>query len=264
MEEGKALQAGTSHNLGQNFAKAFNVQYQTAEGKLEYVWQTSWGVSTRLIGALVMAHSDDTGLVLPPRLAPIQVVVVPIGKGDAEIAKGAEAGRALADRLRAAGVERVKVDDRDSLRPGAKYFEWERKGVPLRVEIGPRDLEKRAVMTARRDGGGKASIGIDEAPARIVALLDEVQAGLLARATELRDRNTHTVDDYAEFARRVEAESGFYRLRWCGSAKCEAEIKAETQATMRVIPFAAEPDPGPCAKCGQPAPGKRAIFARAY
>ena len=264
MQDGKALQAGTSHNLGQNFAKAFNVQYQTAEGKLEYVWQTSWGVSTRLIGALVMAHSDDTGLVLPPRLAPIQVVVVPIGKGDAEIAKCAEAARALADRLRAAGVERVKVDDRDSLRPGAKYFEWERKGVPLRVEIGPRDLEKRAVMTARRDGGGKASIGIDEAPARIVALLDEVQAGLLARATELRDRNTHTVDDYAEFARRVEAESGFYRLRWCGSAKCEAEIKAETQATMRVIPFAAEPDPGPCAKCGQPAPGKRAIFARAY
>ncbi|MCI0343579.1 MAG: proline--tRNA ligase [Planctomycetales bacterium] len=264
MQDGKALQAGTSHFLGQNFAKAFDVKFQTQDGQLAHVWQTSWGVSTRLVGALIMAHSDDTGLVLPPKLAPIPVAIVPIWKGDEERKATLGAANDLAGKLEGAGVENVKVDDREGLRPGAKYFDWERRGVPLRVEIGPKDLAKSQVMLVRRDTGAKSPAPAAEGPARVRALLDEIQKGLFDRAKSHRDAHTFSTDRYDDFKKRIEEAPGFYALRWCGSGKCEAEIKEETQATLRVIPFDSKPDPGPCVKCGANAPGKRAYFARAY
>jgi prolyl-tRNA synthetase len=263
MQDTKALQAGTSHMLGQNFAKAFDVQFQNKEGKLEYVWQTSWGVSTRLVGGIIMTHSDDTGLVLPPRLAPIQVVIVPIAK-KAENAERMDAAiDTLVERLKHAGV-RVKVDDRDSIRPGAKFFEWERKGVPLRVELGPRDLDAGQVVVGRRDTGEKLTLDLDDAASKLRALLTTVQDDLFAKALKLREDNIRDCDDYAEFQKMNDEVGGWFNMRWCGSPKCEAEIKTETQATMRVIPFKYEPDPGPCIKCGADAPGKRAVFAKSY
>jgi prolyl-tRNA synthetase len=263
MQDTKALQAGTSHMLGQNFAKAFDVQFQNKEGKLEYVWQTSWGVSTRLVGGIIMTHSDDTGLVLPPRLAPIQVVIVPIAK-KAENAERMDAAiDTLVERLKHAGV-RVKVDDRDSIRPGAKFFEWERKGVPLRVELGPRDLDAGQVVVGRRDTGEKLTLDLDDAASKLRALLTTVQDDLFAKALKLREDNIRDCDDYQEFVKLNTEIGGWFNMRWCGSPTCEAEIKTETQATMRVIPFKYEPDPGPCIKCGADAPGKRAVFAKSY
>jgi prolyl-tRNA synthetase len=264
MQDTKALQAGTSHMLGQNFAKAFDVQFQDQNGERQYVWQTSWGVSTRLVGGIIMTHSDDTGLVLPPRLAPIQVVIVPIARKPENAERMDAAITKLVDQLRAADVERVKVDDRDSVRPGAKFFEWERKGVPVRVEIGPRDLDGHQLVAGRRDTGEKQTIGLDDAAATIAALLETIQGDLFAKALALRQDNTRDCDDYAEFQKLNDEIGGFFNMHWCGSPKCEAEIKTETQATVRVMPFAYAVDPGPCIKCGAHTDTKRAVFAKSY
>lgn len=261
MQNGWALQAGTSHFLGQNFAKAFDVSYTTDTGTREFVWATSWGVSTRLIGAVIMAHSDDTGLVLPPALAPIQVVVVPIYKTEEErvnvLAFAAEVQAALKGRVR------VKIDARDNMKPGAKYFEWERKGVPLRFEVGPRDVANRAVFVASRLGGGKFGLPVNaDFSTAVEAKLDEIQAALLARATERREANTHSVATYDEFKSRVES-GGFYVVNWCDDAVNEAAIKEETRATIRCYPIGKQDITGPCFYSGRPATHV-AIFARAY
>ncbi len=264
MQDTKALQAGTSHALGQNFAKAFDVKFQDKEGKQQYVWQTSWGVSTRLVGGIIMTHSDDIGLVLPPRLAPIQVVIVPIAR-KAENAERMDAAiDKIVEQLKSAGVDRVRVDSRDSVRPGAKFFEWERKGVPLRVEIGPRDLDGNQLICSRRDTSEKLTLGLDEAAATMATLLTTIQDDLFAKALKLREDNTRDCDDYAEFTKLNDEIGGFFNMRWCGSAECEEQIKNETQATLRVMPFKYEVDPGPCIKCGTQADSKRAVFARSY
>ncbi len=260
MQDRKALQAGTSHNLGQNFAKAFGIQFQDRDGKNQFAWQTSWGVSTRLVGAVIMAHSDDKGLVLPPTLAPIHVAVIPIYKSDAERAKVLEA----ANRLAAALPGRtVKIDDRDHLKPGPKFYEWEKKGVPVRVEIGPRDLEKNQVMVARRDTSEKAPMGFDEATKRIPALLDEIQASLLARQKAHREANTKRLETYAQVKAIFEGEGGFVDGLWCGGADCEKKLNDDHSATIRCMPFDAEPRSGKCVLCGKDA-DKVAIFAKAY
>lgn len=261
MGDGRALQAGTSHNLGQNFAKAFGIQFQGREKTLEHAWTTSWGVSTRLIGGVIMTHGDDNGLVLPPRIAPYQVVIVPIQRGNwrETVLPHAEA---IKQELMAAGV-RVMLDDRDAYTPGWKFAEWELRGVPLRVEIGPKDIEKSQVMCARRDTRGKSSLGRDGLVSGVVGLLDEIQAGMLAKARQFRDDHTAAVDTYDQFTALMEGRPGFVAALWCGSATCEAQIKAETQATVRNIPFGRAPKSGACIKCGQPA-SVEAFFAKAY
>ncbi|MBI4612216.1 MAG: proline--tRNA ligase, partial [Planctomycetes bacterium] len=260
MQDRKALQAGTSHNLGQNFAKAFNIQFQDREGTLRHVWQTSWGVSTRLVGAVVMAHSDDRGLVLPPRLAPIHVAIVPIYKSDEERARVVETARKIAASL--AGLA-VKVDDREHLKPGAKYYEWEKKGVPVRVEIGPRDLAKNEVVVVRRDKAGKTPLSMEGLPDRLRALLDQIQSDLLAAQRAFREANTHAAGDPAAVKALFDGAGGFADGLWCGSGECEAKLNADTGATIRCMPFGAEPRKGSCALCGKPAQTP-AIFARAY
>jgi prolyl-tRNA synthetase len=272
MGDGKALQAGTSHFLGQNFAKAFEVRYLDQQGQLQHCWTTSWGLSTRFIGAIIMVHGDDQGLVLPPKLAPFQVVIVPIGKSDEEKATCTDAARRLQQELAAAGV-RVKLDERDGLTPGFKFNDWEMRGVPVRMEIGPKDIAKGQVVLARRDKPGKE--GKTFVPqAGIVAavndLLASIQQSLRDRALAFRRANTRVPRDYAEFKAAV--ESGFAFAHWCGSAECEARIKDETKATMRCIPLdpaavlgdgAALPASGACIYCAKPAT-ERAVFARAY
>jgi prolyl-tRNA synthetase len=259
MGDGRALQAGTSHNLGQNFAKAFDIKFQARDKSVQYVWGTSWGVTTRLIGGLIMTHGDDSGLVLPPKIAPYQVVVVPIGREnwrETVLPKAQEIQRAL----QAAGV-RVTLDERDE-RPGWKFAEWELRGVPLRVEIGPKDIEKAAVLVARRDTREKQSLPIDGLPARLLQLLDEVQANLHQRARQFRDEHTQRATSYAEFKGILEGRPGFVISPWCGSAECEAQIKADTQATIRNIPNASVPS-GNCVRCDNPAKHE-AWFAKAY
>ncbi len=261
MQDGKALQAGTSHDLGQNFARAFDLKYQTREGNWEYAWNTSWGVSTRLIGALVMTHGDDDGLVLPPRVAPLQVVIVPIWRNDEQQRATIAAGRELLAKLREAGF-RVTLDERDNVNPGFKYAEWELRGVPLRLELGPRDLEKNAVMAVSRLDRQKTSIPFDDLPAKVGELLDGIQAAMLERARKFRDERTREVDDWAAFEREIEA-GGFLRARHCGDRACEEEIQEKTKATVRVQPDGEPDDPGPCVHCGRDAP-RRVVFARAY
>ena len=262
MQNGWALQAGTSHFLGQNFAKAFDVTFQNTEGVREHVWATSWGVSTRLIGAVIMTHSDDTGLVLPPRLAPVQVVITPIWKGEAEkaemLAFAAEVKAALSPRFR------VKLDDRDNLKPGAKYFEWERKGVPLRLEIGPRDLKSRSVFAAPRSGGGKFGIPYEGIADAVGAKLDAMQAELLAAAEARRDARTFRVESYAAMKEQLDG-GGFFLVPWHEDADAEARIKEETRATIRCFPLAwqAEAVGRTCFYSGKPAT-RMALFARAY
>jgi len=259
MGDGRALQAGTSHNLGQNFAKAFDIKFQARDKSVQYVWGTSWGVTTRLIGGLIMTHGDDSGLVLPPKIAPYQVVVVPIGREnwrETVLPKAQEIQRAL----QAAGV-RVTLDERDE-RPGWKFAEWELRGVPLRVEIGPKDIEKAAVLVARRDTREKQSLPIDGLPARLLQLLDEVQANLHQRARQFRDEHTQRATSYAEFKGILEGRPGFVISPWCGSAECESQIKADTQATIRNIPNASVPS-GNCVRCDNPAKHE-AWFAKAY
>jgi prolyl-tRNA synthetase len=262
MQDAKALQAGTSHFLGQNFAKAFDVTFQTKEKTVDHVWATSWGVSTRLVGALVMTHSDDKGLVVPPRLAPVQAAIVPIFKADTKAAVIGFAAK-LRDALAADGV-RVVLDDDDQNTPGWKFAEYELAGVPVRIECGPRDIEKGQVVVARRDTGEKAFVPVAEAPARVRALLDEVQTSLFDRALAFRKANTHRTDDYAEFRNLVDGPGGFIESGWCGDPACETKVKNETKATIRLLPLEPPDLAGArCVACGKPAT-HLATFALAY
>jgi prolyl-tRNA synthetase len=261
MGDGRALQAGTSHNLGQNFAKAFAIQFQGRDKALQYAWTTSWGVSTRLIGAVIMAHGDDSGLILPPRVAPHQVVIVPIPRGNWQETVLPRA-RDIRDQLTAAGI-RVFLDDRDAYTPGWKFAEWEMRGVPLRLEIGPKDIEKQSVLLARRDTRAKMPTPMDGLPGRVAALLDEIQAALLDRAFKFREERTCSTTSYEAFVTLMEGRPGFVVAPWCGSAECETRIKTETQATIRNIPFVAPKADGPCMTCGQPAVAM-AYFAKSY
>jgi prolyl-tRNA synthetase len=261
MGDGRALQAGTSHNLGQNFAKAFEIQFQGRDKVLQHAWTTSWGVSTRLIGGVIMTHGDDNGLILPPRVAPYQVVIVPIPRGNWQETVLPKA-QAIRDALVQRGV-RVFLDDRDAYTPGWKFAEWELRGVPVRMEIGPKDLEKSQVVLARRDTREKSPAPMDGLTDRIVTLLDEIQASLLQRARTFRDEHTTRVSSYDELKAAMEGRPGFVIAGWCGSEECEAQIKAETQATLRNIPFGAEPAGGQCVKCGKPA-SSEPWFAKAY
>jgi len=268
MQDNWALQAGTSHNLGQNFARAFDVTYQTEGGEHEYVWSTSWGVSTRLIGGLVMAHSDDAGLVLPPRLAPIEAVIVPIWKSDEQKSQVLEASRRVKDRLD--GAVRVRLDDRETLNPGAKYYEWEAKGVPVRLEIGPKDVAKGQVMSVRRfsaePGSRKAPIAEAELSERVPQILAEIQSELQRAALDRREANSYrNVTDYEEFKKIIGSTGGFIYTGYCGAEECEMRVKDDTKATIRVIPdqdFRSDVTPDRCI-CG----GKsqyEVVWARAY
>ena len=261
MGDGRALQAGTSHNLGQNFAKAFEIQFQGRDKTLQHVWTTSWGVSTRLIGGVIMTHGDDSGLILPPAVAPWQVVIIPIPRGTWKETV-LPACQAIRDELKAAGI-RVKLDDDESQTPGWKYAEYEMRGVPLRLEIGPKDLEKRSVFSARRDTKAKAPLPMDGLAGHVRGLLDEIQANLLARALAFRESHTSTATTWAEFTETMEGRPGFVISPWCETDECEAAIKAETQATIRNIPFGSETPSGSCVKCGKPAV-VNAWFAKAY
>jgi prolyl-tRNA synthetase len=261
MGDGRALQAGTSHNLGQNFAKAFEIQFQGRDKTLQHAWTTSWGVSTRLIGGVIMTHGDDSGLILPPRVAPYQVVIVPIPRGNWQETVLPKA-REIQQALVAQGV-RVMLDDRDAYTPGWKFAEWELRGVPVRLEIGPKDIEKSQVVLARRDTREKASAAMDGLVAHVTKLLDDIQKALLARALKYREEHTTRVTSYDEFKSVMEGRPGFVIAAWCGSETCEAEIKAETQATLRNIPFGSENSGGACVKCGKPSIGDP-WFAKAH
>jgi prolyl-tRNA synthetase len=263
MQDGKALQAGTSHFLGQNFAKAFDVQFANKEGGLDYVWATSWGVSTRLMGALIMTHSDNHGLILPPKLAPYHVVMVPIFKTEEEHTQLLERMYELKKELEAAGLS-VKVDDRDNLRPGFKFAEWELKGVPARIVIGPRDLAAGVVELARRDNLNKESVPQEGLAERLLALMDDIQENIYAKALKFREENTFKVDSWDEFKEKIE-EGGFLLCHWDGTAETEAKIKDETKATVRCIPldsFVCKEE-GKCIYSGKPS-HERVLFARAY
>lgn len=262
MQDGRALQAGTSHFLGQNFAKAFDVKFAGKDGKEDYVWATSWGVSTRMMGALVMTHSDDQGLVLPPKLAPIQVVIVPIYKGEEQLAKIAEAVDPIVAQLKEAGVS-VKFDDADTKRPGWKFAEYELKGVPIRLAIGNRDLENGQIELARRDTKTKESMPIEGIADKVVALLDEIQEALFNKALDFRTAHTTTVDSYDEFKEVLETKGGFIYAHWDGTAETEERVKQETKATIRCIPFEGHDEAGTCIFSGKPSAG-RVVFAKAY
>ena len=262
MQDGKALQAGTSHFLGQNFAKAFDVKFTTKEGKLELVWGTSWGASTRLIGALIMAHSDDDGLVLPPKLAPIHVVIVPIFRSEDELTKISIKVEEIAESLRKQGCS-VKFDNRDNLKPGFKFAEWELKGVPVRIAIGPRDLENGTVEVARRDTKEKQVMKMDEVATSIPKLLDDIQTNIYEKALKFRSEKTTKVDSYDDFKKVLDEKGGFVLAHWDGTAETEALIKDETKATIRCIPLDAAAEAGVCIYSGKPS-AKRVIFARAY
>jgi prolyl-tRNA synthetase len=262
MRDGRALQAGTSHNLGQNFAKVFDIKFQARDKSVQYVYGTSWGVSTRMIGAVIMSHGDDGGLILPPRIAPYQVVIVPIPRGNWRETVLPKA-QAIRDELVARGV-RVMLDDRDTQTPGWKYNEWELRGVPLRLEIGPKDIEKSQVMLARRDTREKSSAPMDGLAAHIAGMLDTIQQALFERAVAFRDDHTTHTDSYDEFKQIMEGRPGFVVSPWCGSARCEADIKTETQATIRNIPFTGKSAAGKkCLKCNEDAT-VHAWFAKAY
>jgi len=261
MRDGRALQAGTSHYMGTNFARASGIQYTGEDGRLGYAHTTSFGMTTRMIGGVIMTHGDDKGLVLPPRLAPHQVVIVPIGRGD-QAAEVTAAAAALAAGLTGAGI-RAHVDDRPQLSPGFKFNDWELRGAPIRLELGPRDLAAGTAVMARRLGDGKEIIALDGAPARLADELDAFQGFLLERATAFRDSHTVTADQWDDFAAAVAV--GWARALHCGTRECEEEIKAATSATARCIPLDAEPESGRCIRCDRPsAYGKRVIFGRAY
>ncbi len=262
MQDGKALQAGTSHFLGQNFAKAFDVKFAGKDGKLDYVWATSWGVSTRLMGALIMTHSDDSGLVLPPRIAPIQVVFIPIYRTEEEQKLTLDTCHELAASLRILGI-RVKVDDKDTQKPGWKFAEYELKGVPLRVAVGPRDLAEGKVELARRDTGEKQILPVDGLAERMPALLDEIQNSLFQIALKRLKDNTIQVDDFDSFKQVLDATGGMISAHWDGTSETEEAIKAETKATIRCIPLDSKEEKGFCIYSGKPS-DRRVIFARAY
>jgi prolyl-tRNA synthetase len=262
MQDGKALQAGTSHFLGQNFAKAFDVQFAGKDGKLDYVWGTSWGVSTRLMGALIMAHSDDDGLILPPKLAPIHVVVVPIFRNEDELGRIAEKVKEITASLKPLGLS-VKFDNRDTHKPGFKFAEWELKGVPVRIAIGPRDLDNGTVEVARRDTREKQVIKLEEVSTRIPALLNEIQDSIFQRALAFRNQHITEVNSYDEFKDVLETKGGFISAHWDGTPETEASIKEETKATIRCIPLIAKSENGTCIYSGKKSAG-RVLFARAY
>jgi len=261
MQDKKALQAGTSHFLGQNFAKAFDVTFQDENSKLDHVWATSWGLSTRLIGALIMTHSDDNGLVVPPRLAPIEVVIIPIWKNDEDMAKLKTRIKELTENWK--GLLRFKVDDRDQYRPGYKFNEWEKRGVPIRIEMGPRDLENNQVVLVRRDTGEKAFVSQDGLVDRIKALLEQIQTDMFNRAKDFRDANTFPEDDFESFKKRIEDPGGFFRVHWCGSPDCENKFQDSSKATIRVIPIDDNKEAGQCIVCGQPSE-QRVLVAKSY
>jgi len=262
MQDGKALQAGTSHFLGQNFAKAFDVKFTSREGKQDYVWATSWGVSTRLMGALIMTHSDDSGLVLPPHLAPYQVVIVPIYKTEEQLENIIALSNDLIKELRSKGVS-VKLDDRETHRPGAKFAEHELKGVPLRMAIGPKDLENGTVELARRDTFEKQSVPTSEIVEKVDSTLKEIQETLFIKALEFRDTHTTEVNDFEEFKEVLEAKTGFLSAHWDGTTETENKIKELTKATIRCIPMDAKNEPGKCVYTGNPSE-RRVLFAKAY
>ena len=260
MQDGKALQAGTSHNLGQNFARAFDVKFQDRDGELKYVYATSWGVSTRLIGALIMVHGDDNGIIIPPRLASTQVVIIPIWKESNK-----QEVFAFTEKIYQTIRQHysVKLDDREQYKPGYKYAEWELQGVPLRVEIGPRDVQNDQVMLVRRDTREKIPAKTGEVVEKIQEVLDQIQKDLFQRALKFRQEHTYRIDDYREFQQILEEQGGFIEAHWCGSAECEEKVKEDTKATIRNIPFDREAEQGKCIVCGKPSEG-RVIFARAY
>jgi prolyl-tRNA synthetase len=262
MQDGKALQAGTSHFLGQNFAKAFDVKYATKEGKEEYVWATSWGVSTRLMGALIMTHSDDLGLVLPPALAPIHVAVVPIYKNEEQLALIKAKVEVFSNELRQAGYT-VKFDDDDNKRPGWKFAEYEAKGVPVRVAIGPRDLEQNQAEVARRDTQEKQSVSLDNIAEVIKNLLTEIQEHLFQKSLDFRNTHIQKVDSYEEFKSKLETQGGFFLAHWDGTVETEEKIQQETKATIRCIPFEFGKEEGKCMVTGKPST-QRVVFAKAY
>jgi len=263
MGDGKALQAGTSHFLGQNFSQAFDVKYLDQNGQLQFCWTTSWGLSTRVVGAIIMVHGDDQGLVMPPKLAPYQVVIVPIFKTDEEKKAVFETARKLKAELVKADV-RVTLDEREGQSPGWKFNDWEMRGVPLRVELGPKDVAKQSAILGRRDRPGKegkVSASLADLPTTVRQLLAEIQQSLHDKALAFRKSNTHEAKNYDDLKKAV--ETGFAYSFWCGSSECEAKIKEETRATMRCIPLEQEGGNGKCVYCSQPAKS-RAIFARAY
>ena len=262
MQDGKALQAGTSHFLGQNFAKAFDVKFANKEGQKEYVWATSWGVSTRLMGALVMTHSDDNGLVLPPKLAPIQVVIVPIYKGLEQLDTISEKVQPLVKELREKGIT-VKFDNRDTHKPGFKFNEYELKGVPIRLAIGQRDMENGTYEVARRDTLEKTTVPMDEVVAKIEFLLEDIQRNIYQKAFDYRKEHITLVDSYDEFKKLIEEKGGFIAAHWDGTAETEELIKTQTKATIRCIPMDAKEEHGTCMVTGKPS-SKRVLFAKAY
>jgi prolyl-tRNA synthetase len=262
MQDGKALQAGTSHFLGENFAKAFDVKFLNKENQLEYVWATSWGVSTRLMGALVMSHSDDNGLVLPPKLAPIQVAIVPVFKTPEQLSLISEKVLPLKKALEAKGIS-VKYDDRDTHKPGWKFSEYEFKGVPVRITIGPRDIEQGTVEVARRDTLEKETFQMIDIETKVVNLLDQIQKNLYNKALDMREANSYRVDTWEEFKRVLDTTGGFIYAHWDGTAETEEKIKEETKATIRVIPLNNPQESGKCIFTGNPST-QRVIFARAY
>ncbi|WP_223550735.1 proline--tRNA ligase [Aestuariivivens sp. NBU2969] len=262
MQDGKALQAGTSHFLGQNFAKAFDVKFATKEGKQDYVWATSWGVSTRLMGALIMTHSDDNGLVLPPSLAPNQVVIVPIYKGEEQLNAITEVVNSIIKDLRGSGVS-VKYDDRDTLRPGAKFAQHELQGVPLRIAIGPKDLENGTVELARRDTLTKEIIALGDLKEKVEVLLTEIQESLFNKALLYRDEHITKVDTFEDFITVLETKTGFVSAHWDGTNETEDKIKELTKATIRCIPLEMSAEEGVCVYSGKPSKG-RVLFAKAY
>jgi len=263
MGDGKALQSGTSHNLGQNFARAFDIRYLDKDGALQYCWTTSWGLSTRFIGAIIMVHGDDQGLIMPPNLAPLHAVIVPIFKSDEEKTRVLEVGAKLRDALIAANI-RTKLDEREGITPGFKFNDWELRGVPLRIELGPKDVAKGTVVLARRDKPGKEgkSFASQAGLAEIVnTTLADIQKSLYERALAFREKNTRSPQTYERFKEAV--ETGFAFSFWCGDAKCEEQVKEETKATVRNIPLEQTGDQGRCVHCGKPA-AERAIFGRSY
>ena len=262
MQDGKALQSGTSHFLGQNFAKAFDVQYTSKEGKLEYVWATSWGVSTRMMGALVMGHSDDNGLILPPKLAPIQVVIVPIYKGNLELDKIARVAEKIKEELEAHDIS-VKFDDRDTHKPGWKFSEYELKGIPVRLSIGPRDIENGTIEVARRDTLEKSIQSQDKVVEIVRQLMTDIQENIYNKALKYRDQNSHTVDTYEEFREIMDGDGGFVYAHWDGTTETELKIKEETKVTIRCIPLDSPEEKGKCIYSGKPSK-QRVLFAKAY
>ncbi len=262
MQDGKALQAGTSHFLGQNFAKAFDVKFLNQENTLDYVWATSWGVSTRLMGALIMSHSDDSGLVLPPKLAPVQVVIIPVFKDKDQLARISAVVRLLKKALEDKGIS-VKYDDRETHKPGWKFTEYEFKGIPVRVVIGPRDIDQGTVEIARRDTMEKEVLQIRDLETKVIHLLDQIQKNLYDRAFSFRENNTFRVDTWDEFKRVLDTKGGFIAAHWDGTSETEEKIKEETKATIRVIPLNNPQEEGKCVYSGNPS-SQRVIFARAY